>query len=1073
MPWYLGNIPAKWESALSRKVGARFSVEVILDPEGDAILLDGDRDISNISELTQKKELDVDEGSSIYIQDITLSFNDKSSYFDPDNPSSPFHSCNTMLSESADAGASTLKLMPFSGVEFIAGEELEISDSTNSERITVKSFEEDSGSTGYHSLSLASPGLAHAYSAGVNIYTVPVIGKDILIKLINSTETTDEELTLFLGKIERAPEISPGVARIICSDSRKLQLDTALLGADSSDALKLMCVGSGGSLIPSIKWSNEFNIPPLNYSIIDGALPAGLSLDQATGEISGAPTEAGNFDITIKITNRNQDSRQGSLTLKVIDRFNTEMASALGMADFTFANYFDPAREYHNLTAGGEGFLRLGWVGNNSGTNFEDTWFPSGSESEWYKITHTYTPPHVEIKAPGTLTGSWTLIGRIKADNLPDMSYGHMAGIHVRKIDEGDVGAYGFILGFNMSKSQIAVYNVYDDNRIGITTGVESDLLFRIQKSGTTFSFAYRTPSGSWVSLGTQTANWAPGFVGACAVRTALQISKLSGSIDIDFLRIYTGALAIVTGSLPKSRSLDSFDYTLEASGGAGEYSWDISSGALPLGLSLDSSSGRISGILSSDGTTTFTVRATDGAGTSATKELSIIASAANEVLPDILSPALRNIEYSQHVKIYVGGLLEREAVIIGERCPVGIWEFTFLDTSAFEVIAPRLGKYSGNITENFEIANVIRIPASAWIAGMAKNDRMSFITGLSWENENPVKILYDILTRRVGLSPKQIDSSSYFGEIEIGDVRSHNLSTDKLRIGTTLPAFIKSDDVLSIGGSSIVVAVGNTPASCFPPEIEIEIDHVGSSLAGESVKIVQRSAPDPERSYDAEFLYCQAAGIQISITLDREMTIIGAIEAICAHAELLQHQHFGLEYLHAIRPRYQASIKALTDDDIKAELSIDSIGISNVINIKYAFNYLDQDYEKSYLFPPTAAENPSFRRYGQEIEKTIYCPGIYSDSLARYTAQRKYTLLSDGLMLLSINLDFRALLMQIGERWDISTTDPDISARFETIRKEIKPIDSRNVLLQGYNSRFLEKYALAGISEAGKCLAW
>jgi len=70
--------------------------------------------------------------------------------------------------------------------------------------------------------------------------------------------------------------------------------------------------------------------------------------------------------------------------------------------------------------------------------------------------------------------------------------------------------------------------------------------------------------------------------------------------------------VTITTLSLPKADYGETYDATLEASGGISPYTWDITAGSLPEGLSLDEFSGLISGIPVSIDTTHFTVRATD-----------------------------------------------------------------------------------------------------------------------------------------------------------------------------------------------------------------------------------------------------------------------------------------------------------------------------------------------------------------------------------------------------------------------------------------------------------------------------
>ena len=70
--------------------------------------------------------------------------------------------------------------------------------------------------------------------------------------------------------------------------------------------------------------------------------------------------------------------------------------------------------------------------------------------------------------------------------------------------------------------------------------------------------------------------------------------------------------LQITTTSLPDPQVQTSYSATLTASGGMLPYVWSISSGSLPPGLSLDSSTGVISGVPTSTGSYAFTVEVSD-----------------------------------------------------------------------------------------------------------------------------------------------------------------------------------------------------------------------------------------------------------------------------------------------------------------------------------------------------------------------------------------------------------------------------------------------------------------------------
>jgi hypothetical protein len=72
--------------------------------------------------------------------------------------------------------------------------------------------------------------------------------------------------------------------------------------------------------------------------------------------------------------------------------------------------------------------------------------------------------------------------------------------------------------------------------------------------------------------------------------------------------------LSIATSSFPSGTMGVSYSTTLVASGGTPAYTWSISSGALPPGLTLSAGTGQISGTPSSAGSYNFTIRLTDSA---------------------------------------------------------------------------------------------------------------------------------------------------------------------------------------------------------------------------------------------------------------------------------------------------------------------------------------------------------------------------------------------------------------------------------------------------------------------------
>jgi len=80
----------------------------------------------------------------------------------------------------------------------------------------------------------------------------------------------------------------------------------------------------------------------------------------------------------------------------------------------------------------------------------------------------------------------------------------------------------------------------------------------------------------------------------------------------------------IATSSISEGTAGASYSQTLLASDGTPPYEWSVSGGSLPAGITLNPSTGILSGTPAAAGTFTFMVRAADSAGATATKSFSV-----------------------------------------------------------------------------------------------------------------------------------------------------------------------------------------------------------------------------------------------------------------------------------------------------------------------------------------------------------------------------------------------------------------------------------------------------------------
>lgn len=91
-----------------------------------------------------------------------------------------------------------------------------------------------------------------------------------------------------------------------------------------------------------------------------------------------------------------------------------------------------------------------------------------------------------------------------------------------------------------------------------------------------------------------------------------------------------------------------SYSATLTASGGAPPYTWSISSGALPAGMSLDSSTGAITGVPTTVGFAVFTIILSDGASPAVSESRTYVLDVAPPVPPPSGDPAILHFAFDE-----------------------------------------------------------------------------------------------------------------------------------------------------------------------------------------------------------------------------------------------------------------------------------------------------------------------------------------------------------------------------------------------------------------------------------------
>ena len=148
---------------------------------------------------------------------------------------------------------------------------------------------------------------------------------------------------------------------------------------------------------------------------------------------------------------------------------------------------------------------------------------------------------------------------------------------------------------------------------------------------GVTWSVSGSNCTGSACGTLTNTSTTAATYNAPASISSALTVTVTATSVVKNTVSASATVKvepppAISTTSLPNGTVGTSYSQTLAATGGTGNLTWNVASGSLPAGLTLNASTGAISGQPTTSGTSNFTVQVTDSAPTplSAQQALSI-----------------------------------------------------------------------------------------------------------------------------------------------------------------------------------------------------------------------------------------------------------------------------------------------------------------------------------------------------------------------------------------------------------------------------------------------------------------
>ncbi|HZI51512.1 MAG TPA: putative Ig domain-containing protein [Terriglobia bacterium] len=386
--------------------------------------------------------------------------------------------------------------------------------------------------------------------------------------------------------------------------------------------------------------------PPYTWSILSGALPAGLTLSGPT--ISGTPTTAGTSNFTVRVVDNGNPQQNAQRALSIVVGPPLSITTSSPLPPGATGNAYSQNLAVTGGTAPyswsiASGALPTGLTLSSSGALI-GTPLQTGAFSITVSVSDASSPPRTAT-APFQLTIQPLLT--ITTPSLPVAAMG--ASYSTQLAASGDPP-----LAWSISSGSLPP---------GITLSTAGLLSGSPTNTGT-FGFTVRATSQSPTQEATRT-----------------------------YQIVVNAALSVSTPALPQATRFVPYSTTLAAAGGVPSYSWSVAGGSLPPGLSL-SSSGVLSGNPTTVGSSNFTLRVSDASGASATRQFSLsVIQGALRITTENLPAGIQGFAYS-HQLVASGGPTPYSWAVTNGSLPAG-----FSLTSAGVLQGPGSTLFNGTIT--------------------------------------------------------------------------------------------------------------------------------------------------------------------------------------------------------------------------------------------------------------------------------------------------------------------------------------------------------------------------------------
>ena len=125
---------------------------------------------------------------------------------------------------------------------------------------------------------------------------------------------------------------------------------------------------------------------------------------------------------------------------------------------------------------------------------------------------------------------------------------------------------------------------------------------------------------------------------------------------------------------------------------------------------------------------------------------------------------------------------------------------------------------------------------------------------------------------------------------------------------------------------------------------------------------------------------------------------------------------------------------------------------VFNVFSCNYGYDYINQEFTKAYKYPETDAGNSSYSKYGYKREKVLDLPGYYSETIVETLLTYLYNVFNDGLKLVSFDVDLKAIVSQVGERFDLDLSYPEIDPEIEIYGYTLNLLNNYSITINAFD---------------------